>query len=410
MNYSRSEAKLIEAMKQMPVIDCHEHLPPENEITAQPQDVFTLFSGYTKWDLFSAGMDRKSFTEPISGWDANMPQYNNLFDRSRPLEKRWELFRPYWRLIRYGSYARAALLTAKMIYGVDDINDQTYQFLSERVAAESTPGIYERILCEQCGIKAVMTQCWRTDVDRPLVPIMNGGGYADFCNREQMEKNCAEIGAKAGNLDDYMDFLRKLFEKWLSEGIIGIKIASVHNEPSDRSMAEGSFKRLLDGQELQINCFTFRPTRIEPLHNFLLHYIIDLAAELDLIVAVHSGMWFDYRKLDCKNMLSLASAHPKTDFDLYHLGMPDVRDALMVAKNLPNVFLNLCWTHIISQAQVCSAIDEMLDEVPVNKILGFAKVFASRIDRGMMALDDAVEILKMWFWKNPLDLYRRLKI
>ena len=87
---------------------------------------------------------------------------------------------------------------------------------------------------------------------------------------------------------------------------------------------------------------------------------------------------------------------------------------------------------IISQAQTCSGVDELLDQVPINKVLGFggdyarpvekvvghlhmaredfAAVFARRIDRGRMSFDEAMEILHMWFWENPLDLYNRLEI
>jgi predicted TIM-barrel fold metal-dependent hydrolase len=147
---------------------------------------------------------------------------------------------------------------------------------------------------------------------------------------------------------------------------------------------------------------------------------------------VHAGIWGDFRDIDCTHMLTLAPAHPRTDFDLYHLGMPSVREAIVVAKNLPNVWLNLCWTHIISQVQTRSGIDEMLDQVPVNKVLAFggdyarpvekvvghlymaredyARILGERVDRGLMDLSEARHILRLWFRENPLKLYRRLKL
>ncbi len=59
MHYTRTEQKLMAEMAQMEIIDCHEHLPPEQERTDSPQDVFTLFSQYTHYDLLSAGLDEK---------------------------------------------------------------------------------------------------------------------------------------------------------------------------------------------------------------------------------------------------------------------------------------------------------------------------------------------------------------
>ena len=131
-------------------------------------------------------------------------------------------------------------------------------------------------------------------------------------------------------------------------------------------------------------------------------------------------------------MLTLAPAHPETRFDLYHLGVPFVRDCIMIGKNLSNVYLNLCWVHIISQVVARNGIDELLDQVPVNKIIAFggdhnrpvekvvghlhmtrenfAAVFARRIEDGLMSFDEAMDVLHQWFWDNPLRFYGRLKV
>jgi len=55
---------------------------------------------------------------------------------------------------------------------------------------------------------------------------------------------------------------------------------------------------------------------------------------------------------------------------------------------------------------------------PVEKIVGhlhmaredYARVFAQRIDRGLMSTEDAVCVLRQWFWVNPLRLYSRLDV
>ena len=107
VSYTRTERKIIQAMAEMDIIDCHEHLPPEKQRTDSPQDVFTLFAW--RQNLFSAGMD----------W----PAVNAMLNREIPLAERWGKVRPYWRALRLTSDARAALLAAKLVYGFDDIND-----------------------------------------------------------------------------------------------------------------------------------------------------------------------------------------------------------------------------------------------------------------------------------------------
>ena len=58
-------------------------------------------------------------------------------------------------------------------------------------------------------------------------------------------------------------------------------------------------------------------------------------------------------------------------FDLFHLGMPMIRDAILIGKTCPNIVLNLTCCPIISQVQTYRALDEILDLVPVNKIVAF---------------------------------------
>ena len=73
--------RLLDAMSEMPVIDAHEHLPPEKERVARDVDVFTLFGHYTQTDIESAGMRQE--------------QYDWLQDPSVDLDERWQAFEPY---------------------------------------------------------------------------------------------------------------------------------------------------------------------------------------------------------------------------------------------------------------------------------------------------------------------------
>ncbi len=142
-------------------------------------------------------------------------------------------------------------------------------------------------------------------------------------------------------------------------------------------------------------------------------------------------MWGDFRTLDPTHLIPLIERHPHTRFDVYHAGMPWVREAGVIGKNSPNVWLNLAWCHIVSQRMTVSLLDEWLDLVPVNKIFAFggdyglpvekvvghlwmarediAEVLARRVKRGDMSEDRALEIARLWFYDNPLDCYPTLK-
>ena len=413
-------------MAEMRIIDCHEHLQPEAEaLERRTNDLFVLFGHYCRYDLFSAGMDSEQWRGE-SVFAVNRPVYNSLFDEQKALQERWAVFKPYYEQIKYGSYARAARLAAKLIYGVEDINDNTCEYLSEQIAKQNRPGIYKRILAVG-NIEASITQCERAELDYPLVPVMPGMYFVEIRYPEKFQWLCEQAGEdKPVSLEEYLNFIGRILDKWIEQGAVGIKLRSIYNREKQEGKAKELYAQLLKGREI-----TADERGFEELQNYILHEVIDLAAERGLTICVHAGIWGDFRNIDSKNMLTLAAQHPQAKFDLYHLGMPFVRDTIVIAKNYPNVYLNLCWCHIISQAQTCSALDELLDQVPVNKISAFggdyidcvekvighlymarenfAKVFGGRIDRGLMDFDDAMEILHKWFWENPLCLYKKLK-
>jgi len=79
----------------------------------------------------------------------------------------------------------------------------------------------------------------------------------------------------------------------------------------------------------------------------------------------------DFRQLDPRHNIPLFQKYLETKFDLYHMGMPWVRDTAFIAKNYHNVYLNLCWSHIVSSHMTVSGLLEYFDIVSVNKIIAF---------------------------------------
>ena len=144
-------------------------------------------------------------------------------------------------------------------------------------------------------------------------------------------------------------------------------------------------------------------------------------------MAVHSGVWGDFRESHPCHLIPLATAHPDVRFDLFHLGMPIVREAMFVGKMLPNVSLNLCWTSVVSPELTVRMLDECVDLVPINNVIAFggdynlpvekvyghlkmtkeviARVLAKRIGRGQMDLTEALGIAAMWFHDNAVRIY-----
>jgi uncharacterized protein len=403
-------ASLLEEISALPVLDAHEHLGPEKSRTSAPVDVFTLFSHYTQTDLESAGMTQE--------------QYDRIQDSAVPLDERWDLFEPFWQHIRYGSYSRAALIAAREFYGCDDITRDTYQAISERMAAANTPGIYGRILREKCNIRACLTQIGAIpDENRDiLIPLMPVWGLISTGSAQEALRFGEALGVPVRGLDDYCAAMAEQVRRWKEAGCVGLKMMSADLPEPPKADAAAAFRRLLSGHGGDQ----------APIGPYLVHEALRIAAREGLVVAVHCGIiwdnWNNVYTLHPKHMVPTMLAHRGVRFDLYHAAFPWQRDMAVIAKAFPNAYLNLCWCHVMSQEMTVNALDEWLDLVPANKISGFggdygkpvekvfghltmarediARVLARRVGAGLMTRDQAVALAGRLLFDNPRDLYR----
>lgn len=417
------QTSVLNALKDFRIVDAHEHLPPERIRLEQNVDVFTLFTQYPRRDLLTSGM-------PQEYWE-------KIQNSKIPIHKRWKIFAPYFRNIRYGSYARPALIVAREFYGFDDINEKNCRLISERISAGNTPGIYHRILREKCKIRVALNDVksykpadYSSDL---LMPLMRVDNYADVRSKESVQERARDLGEKVKTLEDYLELTRRGLENWKSQGVVGIKMISRPYVTPKRSRALKIFDRIMRHErELESSSWSLAsPSPANLLHSFLVEEMLHMAAELGLVAAVHTGMGAHapahFPVLDPRHMINIIGRHPKTRFDIYHMGIPYVRETAVMAKNFPNVWLNLCWCHIISPRITCTVLDELIDLVPVNKIIAFggdyglpveniyghlvmareniAKVLGQRIMEGILTENEAIGIAMKWFYENPKNLY-----
>lgn len=399
--------RIFSELKKLDIIDSHEHLITENERLKQPVDVFTLFSHYTKGDLITSGM--------------SLREYEVLFDYSVLLEERWQIFKPYWDRIKHTSFSRSAKITAAGIYGIDDISDNTYVVLSDRIKAKNKVGLYKEILSEKCKIKAVLNNILPPQIDEydPVFkPVIRFFAEEPF-TKESLIDPLFDQTSHPVNLDDYIDVMKQSVSKFKAKRVAGIKIVSFPNQLPDKSKANELYLALIQGKVKSLE-------KCNSLKDYIYDELFKAAAVENMTIAVHAGYWNDFRQLDPLHMMNFIIRHPNTRFDIFHLGYPWVRETLMLGKIYHNVWLNLCWTHIISQKFAKEAMSEAIDLIPANKILAFggdyrtiekvyghltmafeniSEILEEKIIKRYISEDDALEIAKMWLIDNPIELY-----
>lgn len=402
------EAVLAAEMNKMPVIDAHNHLPTEAQELSANADMFTrVFAHYSITNAQTTGM-------PL---DREWLKNGNV-----SLEERWNVFKNFYPLIKETGYVRAARYTASILYGIDEICDDTYQELSKRIAAQNKPGLFDWVLKEKCHIRKVINQgAWRDDFAPGVCREFMG-----LCGRRRCElltqtyDKMLQTGFAPKTAAEFAD-------SWLTSvvdrGYIGVKFTADFPPCTfSRAQADKAMRELVNGRlSLQ---------GAEGLAVWMADRIIGRCGELNLTVAIHCGLncyaHSDFYPNNPKNMAPYILKYPETKFDLYHAAIPWVREIAVLANQSPNVYLNLVWAHQISPFMVRNVLNEWMDLVPLNKIIGFggdnicaektcgalacakeniAKVLSARAEETKMSETEAVAVCRMWLYDNAAALY-----
>jgi uncharacterized protein len=423
LHESGIRARLREAAAGLTVFDTHEHLRHEADRLKRPVDFSLLMSHYTDLDLVSAGMPATAVAD--------------LTNVALPLDARWKLVAPYWPYVKSTGYGRCTLIAARDLYGIDDINERTYALLSERMAAANRPGLYRNILKNHARIELSVLDDLTTMSGQPLRPepefykavtrfdyFVMVGGPKSLAYIEKMND------VSVHSLGDLEKAIEAHFKRALGQGLAGIKTGlayerSLYFETVSQADAERAFDATFSAAQNPPDAVT-RKT----LQDYLLHKVIEHAAEHHLPVQIHTGLWAANTNQNSQTNPSLLSnvlnRYQTVRFDLFHGGYPYCSEFAALAKNLPNVHPDLCWLHIVAPVAARRLLNELIDTVPANKILGFggdflhaegayahaqmaraitADVLADKVEDGYLKEDEALALMKRILYQNGKNLF-----
>lgn len=413
-----------EGMQDIPVIDTHEHLEPEARRISSRKDIIGLYmTHYASTDVMIAGLS---------------PERMGLLQGdSLSLQEKWTLLKPYWELCRNTTYFRALERASIDLYGIAHVDDDTIGLLNEAFVSANRPGWYRQILKDVCHIGFAVVDALFDEDPGAIVPP-----DPEFFREAAKYDSFLEIGGgiQASTLmQTYRTPFSTLsaFETLLSEtvqrakqerGIVALKCAiayarTLQFDSVSRHDAEAVFDRILRGDVLD-------GRERKPLQDYLMHRLAGLAADLSLPMQIHTGLQEglggylpDARP---SHLIPLFRAHPHVRFDVFHFAYPYGFELAAIAKQYPNVWVDLCWTHVISQAHAVRALEELLELLPSNKILGFggdyifvegtyahlqfareniAQVLADRIEANRLERADALVLAARLLHGNARTLY-----
>jgi predicted TIM-barrel fold metal-dependent hydrolase len=403
-------------MKTLPVIDAHSHLPDEEELMATPPDVFTrIFCHYSLTSAVTSGLGSRE----------------RLRDTTVPLNQRFAEFAPCLNAVRDCGYVRAALRTAAEYYGVEEVNADTVPLLQRRIQADDGPGQTERVM-DFLHIETVINQ---HTYARPGRTAAVSRAFMVLLGMEQFQAALPGLYNRLAWERRPVESLESFFLSWFDyemekNSFVGVKLMSsfaFEERPADapeqyRISAESGHCRVTPAQADAMLCW-------------LRHRLLEECGRRGLPVAVHCGINWDtttdiggtFYHNDPRYIMDWAVRYPGTVFDLYHAGIPWVRDIAVIANQCPNVYLNLVWAYQIAPEMTVNFLSEWLDLVPANKIIGFggdsttpektvgalslareciARALAARVARHGMTESRAADLCRAWLYDNPKRIYR----
>lgn len=427
-NYDR----IYEYVAALKIVDTHEHLPDHPEKRENPTDVLREYlTHYFDKDLISAGMPQQVLEQ--------------VRDIKKPLMERWLLTEPYWLLAENTGYGRSLNLTAQGLYGISRIRRDTIEPLNaafQKTLAD--PDWYRKVLRDKSGIAVSILDGWVDYAHEPwcedlFAPVWRvdelvmldgfGGTIAGYEKRNQ---------AKVRHFTDYLDLIDDDIALSDKLGYIGFKLGLAYNrslrfERSSFAQAEKAFSDLVG----KINRPAWNQQNLEvpaELQDYCLHRVLRAIEKTGKPLQVHTGLQEGNGNLwsnsDPMLLSNLFLQYPDLKFDLFHIGYPNWQSVAALAKNLPNVFIDMCWAHIISPETCINAIMEYTDSVPSNKISAFggdycmvdtvyghqllarqdvSRALANKADRGLMDVDTACDLARRLLVENPTRLFN-LKI
>ena len=398
-------------IEQIPVIDTHEHLRPEELYIEKPRDVFSLFRHYCSLDLVTSGM-------PQELCDA-------IFSDDRDVMWKWSQFEPYYENIQLTGYCRAAHSCLKRFYGADHLTKDNIVPLSREVAAATQAGLYRKTLREACNIECFIScdmgiEYPDSSADKTLCRFVTPTlGYARWDGWDMTLTDLTPDGSCPSSIESLVSMADSWNTSHIKAGALGVKFNAFDTAAVDPAVAKAEFDlaKTNNSYKLKHNCALIRYLKLMEL---------DHAVAAGYRVPVHTGYWCDFRELSAGALIPFAESHPAAKIDMYHLGYPYVQEAICMGKRYANVWVNFVWLPVISPHCAEEVMDELLDTVPVNKLFAFggdysvpenvyghldivrtilANVLEKRVKRGEITPSGALTVAEKLLYANPKTFY-----
>jgi len=415
------------------VIDCHEHTRGHLFSPEYKEPIFSLIQGYFQSDLISAGATEK--------------EMSILNNQGVKTEEKWKIFEKLWKRIENTGYARVTKIIMEKFYGEEEMTLDAFNRIEEKLLNLKDENVYYGIL-EKANIKCRLVNILYShteitseiknfiegkhslpSIDKLLIPLIMF--HIPVRNKTAIEGIGEILDCNIKNLEQFLEVCFQIFKKMKEKGAIGMKDQSAYGriinfENVPFSEAEKLFNQIISDPKNSLGW-----PEVKPLDDFLFHCFLDMAEELQLPVQIHTGHMAGIRgeiaKTNAVHLTPIFEKYRNVKFDIFHGNWPYIGELLFLAKNYPNVSIDLCWVHIIDPLYTHQLLSRALLTVPHSKIHGFggdytdipeysvahleiakdtiSSVLTEFVEKGWMDIEKAKDIIKDILFNNPNEFF-----
>ena len=413
------EKRIKDYVDSLRIIDSHEHLADPKVLNQLNfLDFMLLFHQYNYNDLVSAGLSPS--------------HYDELFNQRRSPSEKWEIIEPFWENSFNTTYNRIAILAAQKLYNVEDINRKTIDTLSRRISrAYYQTDWVNHVLKNLCRIDYII-QDGKTVISG-VDNILYVKRFTDWLvvrSKSSVDSIAKYQGRPITTLEDFVASIEGEFKDAMNSGIVAVKVnlAYYRTLKIDNPGIEDArkiFRSLRNGEDRMLT-----HAEAKPLQDYMFHVLMKLAQEYKMPVVIHAGIHSGNGNYIANANPTLLTdifiKYPKIKFALFHGGYPWGGEVSVLAKNFPNVYIDLNWIYAISPSFSERYLHEWLETIPVSKIMAFggdfrcaeniygqlliarhiiATVLIKKVSDGYFSEQEAITVAKMMLYDNAKRFY-----
>jgi hypothetical protein len=352
-------ADLAHFIRDIPVIDVHEHHMPDENPGRQ------------------IGL-RQLLEESYAGWTQARPyplpgEPPVTLGATAEARVAWTDIAPYVE----GSGTNAAVRTMVRalcdLYGVraGEITEGNWQSLDAEIRGRNSDPSWSASVMQKAGIQTAISDPYRDplmDVRKELGDmyrsVLRINGFAHGWNPDARDHNgnngrllMARLGLAPASFDEYLESLALVLDKLPSLHKVGLKNALAYERSVDFDAPDETAARAAWGK--------LKPSEHErkAFGDCVVDRLCRLAGQRDIPFQMHLGSAL-IRGSRPLTAAGLIERHPRTRFLLMHLGYPWSGELLGMAFVYRNIWIDLTWSWILSPTRFRGAFQEAVEVLP----------------------------------------------